>query len=326
MRRLRATALVVIPGILMTLAALPGCRQTPDPWPEKPGPRVLTSFAPLYCFALNVAGNDANVLCVMSETGPHEFDPTPRDAAAVKRADLFIINGLDLDDAVARKITRSGQNSALRIVKASDGIPKKRLLEGTCNCGHDHHDKEAADDHEHIDPHVWLGIEEAIQMVEKIRDELKEKDPAHAAGYEQRAAAYIERLNKLLAEGREVLKDKRERKLLSFHDSLRYFARAFSLEIADSIEAAPGSEPDAKTLSELVRKCREQHIRHIAVEPQYDSNTSAKTIRRELISKGIDAEFVTVDPIETAPGNELNGEFYEKRMRENLTRLAEKLK
>jgi zinc transport system substrate-binding protein len=130
----------------------------------------------------------------------------------------------------------------------------------------------------------------------------------------------------LLAEGRGMLEGKRERKLLAFHDSLKYFARAFNLEIVDSIEAAPGSEPDAKTLSELVKKCRESRVRHIAVEPQYDSNTSAKTILRELKSKGIEAEFVTVDPIETASTGELNAEFYEKRMRENLSRLAEKLK
>jgi len=324
MRRLRVAALVMIPACLLALA-LSGCGKTPDPWPEKPGLRVLTSFAPLYCFTLNVAGDDANVLCVMAETGPHEFDPTPRDAAAVKRADLFLINGLDLDNDIARKLTRGSQNSKI-IVEASAGIPKSQLLEGTCNCGHDHHDKDGDADHEHIDPHVWLGIPEAVKMVEKIRDVLKEKDPAHAAGYDKRAAAYIERLNKLLKEGRDILKDKRERKLLAFHDSLKYFARAFGLEIVDSIEAVPGSEPDAKTLSQLVAKCREAGVRRIAVEPQFDSNTSAKTILRELKSKGIDAEFVTVDPIETASSAELNAEFYEKKMRENLTQLAEKLK
>lgn len=324
MRKLRIGLLVLIPACLLALA-LSGCGKTPDPWPEKPGPRVLTSFAPLYCFALNVAGDNANVLCVMAETGPHEFDPTPRDAIAVKRADLFLINGLDLDNEIARRLTRGSRNSKI-VVEASAAIPKDQLLEGTCNCGHEHHAKDGEADHEHVDPHVWLGIPEAVKMVEKIRDVLKEKDPAHISGYDKRAAAYIERLNKLLAEGREQLKGKRERKLLAFHDSLKYFAQAFKLEIADSIEMAPGSEPDAKTLSQLVAKCREAGVRHIAVEPQYDSNTSAKTILRELKSKGIDAEFVTVDPIETASTTELNAEFYEKKMRENLAQLAEKLK
>jgi ABC-type Zn uptake system ZnuABC Zn-binding protein ZnuA len=162
-------------------------------------------------------------------------------------------------------------------------------------------------------------------MVGKIRDELKEKDPAHAAGYDKRAANYINRLKKLHADGQEMLKAKTNRKILSFHDSLRYFARAFDLKIVDSIEASPGSEPDAKTLQELVKVCREENVRVIAVEPQYDSNTSAKTILRELRGKKLEASFVTIDPMETALGGELNADFYENKMRENLRLLAEKL-
>src|SRR5580704_5543731 len=99
-----AAASIVI-GLLAF--ALYGCNKAQDRWPEKPGPRILTSFAPLYCFAKNVAGDDASVLYVMSDTGPHEFDPKAEDAAAVSRADLFIINGLGLDDDIAAKLVRS---------------------------------------------------------------------------------------------------------------------------------------------------------------------------------------------------------------------------
>lgn len=324
MRRLRLLALLAVPLIFGVLALTPGCTKVADPWPQKPGPRVLASFAPIYCFALNVAGDDANVLCVMSESGPHEFDPSARDAAAVSRADLFVINGLDLDNQIARKMTQSARRGGLKIVEASSAISKKDLLEGACNCGdHDahHHD----DGHEHIDPHVWMGIPEAIKMVGKIRDELKEQDPAHAEGYDRRAAAYIERLNKLLAEGREMLKTKKNRNLLSFHDSLRYFARAFDLEIVDTIETSPGSEPDANSLQELIKKCQEKAVRVIAVEPQYDAKGAARTILRELKNKGIETKFATIDPIETASAAELNADLYENKMRENLRQLAEKL-
>lgn len=324
MRKLRALALVILIGLTAILAALPGCSKVADPWPQKQGPRVLASFAPIYCFALNVAGEDASVLCVMASSGPHEFDPSARDAVAVKRADLFLINGLDLDDEIARKMTRGAKRAEVKIVSLSSAIPEKQLLEGTCNCGGEHA-KDEDPNHVHHDPHVWMGIREAIEMVDKIRDELKEKDPAHAAGYEKRATEYVARLSKLHAEGLEMLKGKKNRKILSFHDSLRYFARSFDLEIVDSIEASPGSEPDAKTLQELVKTCREKDVRVIAVEPQYDANTSAKTILRELRNKKIEASFVTIDPMETALGYQLNADLYESKMRENLRLLAEKL-
>src|SRR5437763_1151370 len=109
--------------LAVALIGLPGCSGPADPWPEKPGPRVLTSFVPLYCFALNVAGDDASVLCAMTDTGPHHFDPSPQHAVAVRRADLFLINGLDLDNSIAKKMVKSSRNRDLKIVETALAIP-----------------------------------------------------------------------------------------------------------------------------------------------------------------------------------------------------------
>jgi zinc transport system substrate-binding protein len=324
MSRRLAALLSLVAGI----AVIPfGCSGPKDPWPEKPVPRVLASFAPLYCFALNVAGDDAAVRCVMTDTGPHHFDPSPEQAVAVRRADLFFIIGLELDDRIAAKMVKGSRNKSLRIVETADAIPKDMLREGECTCGHEHGDKEKDDpNHHHIDPHVWLGIPQAVKMVGGIRDALKERDPEHAKGYDERAAKYIEKLNKLQDEGKEMLAATKNRKLLTFHDSLRYFAAAFDLELVDAIETAPGAEPDAKKLEELIATAKREHIRVIAVEPQYDSNTSAKVILNALKRAGIDAQLVVVDPLETARPDELNAEFYERKMRENIRNLADKLK
>ena len=47
-----------------------GCTGNTVDWPETPGPKVVVSFAPLYCFALNVAGDDATVKSIMSRPIP----------------------------------------------------------------------------------------------------------------------------------------------------------------------------------------------------------------------------------------------------------------
>ena len=162
-------------------------------------------------------------------------------------------------------------------------------------------------------------------MVGTIRDELKAFDPDHAAGYDKRAAEYVDKLNKLHAEGLALLKNKKERNLLAFHDSLQYFAKSFDLKIVDSI-AAPGAEPDNPTISKLIKTCRDHGARHIAVEPEYGTNAVAEKIKQELRNNDIDAEFVMVDPLETAPVSELDAGYYERKMRENLRRLADQLK
>src|SRR5262245_49770549 len=199
-------------GLALAVAVLPGCSGPPDPWPEKPGPRVLTSFTPLYCFALNVAGDDASVLCASTDTGVHHFDPSPQQAMALRRADIFLINGLDLDNDAAKKMAKSSRNRDLRIIEVAKAIPTSELREGMCTCGHEHGEAEKNDpNHVHYDPHVWLGIPKAIKMVEKICDVLKEKDPEHAKGYDERAATYIERLKALQEEGKLMLAAKKDR-------------------------------------------------------------------------------------------------------------------
>ena len=321
--RLLVFLIVVVAGASLFL--LTGCRGQEDPWKDKAGKHVLTSFTPLYCFAQNVAGDDASVQCVMTNRGPHHFDSRPSDALLVQHADIFFINGLELDEQIAEKLKDGSGNSSLKMVETAEAIPEKQLRqsggehEEGDHHGHDHH-------HGKFDPHVWLGVPEAIIMVEKIRDEMKELDPAHAKDYESRAAAYIEKLKQLQTEGQALLKDKKDRKIVTFHESLGYFARTFGLEIVDFIEISPGAEPPLKKIRQVVETCKKNGVRLIAVEPQYPSNTSASAILTELRSQGIDAEFVEIDPLETARPEDLKPTYYEDRMRANLKQLAEKMR
>src|SRR5262249_52112432 len=87
----------IIVGTITFMGA--GCGTTADPWPpNKPGLRIMTTFPPLYCFAANVAGDDATVLCLLDTTGPHNYTVTSQEAQKLLRANLFLINGLELDD------------------------------------------------------------------------------------------------------------------------------------------------------------------------------------------------------------------------------------
>jgi ABC-type Zn uptake system ZnuABC Zn-binding protein ZnuA len=309
------------------VAAIPlvGCGGSAPEWPDHPGPKVMASFPPLYCFALNVAGDDAVVKTAMSNQGPHHFDPKPSDARRITQADLFVINGLGLDDVIARKMKGGSGNLDLKIVNLGERFKPEELEEGTCH--HDHgHGHDHAHDHGQ-DPHVWLGIGFAVRQVEGIRDALKEADPAHAEGYDRRAAEYVARLKTLEAVGKEMLKGKKERKFITFHESLTYFAKTFDLEIADVIQKVPGQEPTARELTDLVNKCKANRVRVIAVEPQYSGQSSAQRILDELRRQGIaDPVLVEIDPLETAQDTDLSAQWYEEKMRKNLENLAGALK
>lgn len=319
-------AVAAIGGLGLLMA---GCLKGPatDPW-AKAGdrPKVLVSFAPLYSFAKNVAGEDAEVKCLLTATGPHnEGDATPTQIELARGCDLFVINGLGLEDesdGIATKLQKVAANPKWNVLNLGSKIDADWLRkdESDEHAGH-HHD-------EGHDPHIWLSIRCAKKMVEAIRDELKRLDPAHANGYDQRAAAYLQKLDRLEAEGKEMLAKKQERSIVSFHESLNYFAETYGLKVMGSIEVNPGQEPSDKTLDQVIKKCTSTQppIRVIAVEPQYSRRTSASKVREALLGHGIDAQFAEVDPLETSNEVELSADLYEKVMVNNLRELARVLK
>ena len=245
------------------------------------------------------------------------------EARLLRKADLLFINGLNLDNSAAATLQKSSSNSNLQIVDLGSKLDRGCLLEGVC-----HHVHKPGEKHEHgDDPHVWLGPGRAIKMVEGIRDALKKADPEHAVNYDRRAAAYIAKLEKLKADGLELLKDKVQRKLVTFHESMNYFADEFKLEVFDVVQQKPGSEPNPEDLKKLIEKCAAAKVGVVAVEPQYTRNLSAKTVLDELRHRGlVNAAFVEFDPLETVVPADLSPEWYELKMRENLKNLAAALK
>lgn len=326
----RARRWVAGVAVVVAAAALPvlggGCGRDAT-WPDDGKKKVVVSFAPIQCFAANVVGDDAHVRAVMSTTGPHDFSPTATDARLLRKADLFFVNGLGLDEKVADTLKTGSGNGDLKVIDLGSLLPKNALV-----AGEHHHDHAHGHDHGHAhthpkDPHVWLSPDNAARMTEAIRDELKAADPAHAADYDRRAAEYVARLRQIKADGVALLKGKTDRRLVTFHESLAYFAHDFDLEIEGVVQKQPGVEPNSDELSALIKLCREEKVRLIAVEPQYSSNTSAKAIRDELRRKGVaDAELVTLDPLETADPADLTRDWYERKMRANLAALAGAMK
>ena len=315
----------LLPLVLLAFG-LPGCASRDDVWPkDHTGPKVVVSFAPLYCFAVNVAGDDAVVKNMMTTSGPHHFNPTDKDARLLQRADLFFINGINLEMDKPATLAKSSGNKKLKIVDLGSLIPEDKLFEGSC-----HHDHGDGVKHEHgKDPHVWLSPDYAILQVEGIRDALKEADPGHAAGYDQRAAAYIKKLEKLKADGIALFNSKSDKNIVTFHDSMTYFERTFGINIVGVVQKNPGLEPNREQFEALIKLCADEKnpVRVITVEPQYGTSTSANEVVKELRHKKVpDPTLVEFDPLETVTPGELTADWYETKMRANIEALAKAMK
>jgi zinc transport system substrate-binding protein len=334
-------------GTFLIVAALavslPGCSRSTSVWRERGSPHVVVTIPALDNFVRNIGGDHVGVVCLCTTQGPHHYQYNAQDAILLREADLFFAIGLSLDDKFADQIQIDSHNPHLKYVKLGDKLRdgeskrKDKLLLKLEE--HHEHGKEEKDEHEHehehgdYDPHIWLGIRQAIALVEIIRDELKKADPNHESDYDKNADKYIQKLNDLLAYGKERLGDKKNRKIIAFHESLGYFAKSFDVDIVDVLEVIPGAEAGQAHMVKVAKECQEKDVRVIAVEPQYPTESSAKILRDELKDKAKAIAFVEVDPLETVDKKDLKGDekelkdpqWYDKSMRQNLDNLAKGL-
>jgi len=324
MRKLIVSLTVLIIPVLLLLS-LQGCGAMTDPWDGYAGPpRVVASFPTLACFTQNVAGDRAGIICLCTTTGPHDYQFNSHDAALLQKANIFFANGLTLDEHFTDRLQANSSNARLIYRKLADEIPVEKRLKG----GGSHvHDDGTVHRHGIHDPHVWLGIDTAKIMVERIRDDLIKVDPAGAAAYRENAEKYLKRLDDLRNYRKDELKALKELPIVSYHEALAYFANSYELNVVGSIQPTAGVEPAQADLAKLAAKCKDQKKVIIAVEPQFP-RTAAEVLQKELTRLGVgQVKIVEVDTLETVNDRaDLKPGWYEERMKRNIDKLVEALK
>lgn len=256
--------------------------------------KVVTTFAPLYSFAVNVAGTKADVEnLVPIGTSIHSYQARPSDIKKIAQADVLVINGTGIETFLSG-IVDSASNPRLKIVDTSKSI---KIL-GSQN----------ADEKTSGDPHIWLSPKNAIRQVETIRDALAKADPANAAVYRKDAETYVNKLKTLDSDITKELAQTKKQRYIVFHNAYRYFESEYGLKSAAVIEEFPGKEPSPRYLKGLIDLIKNKDVRIVFVEPQF-SPKLVNSLRRDYkVYVGV------LDPI----GDELSKDGYEKNMRKNL--------
>jgi ABC-type Zn uptake system ZnuABC Zn-binding protein ZnuA len=176
----------------------------------------------------NVAGDRADVNGILApNSDPHEYEPRPSDAAAVADADVIFRSGGDLDLWLDQIVESSGSDA-----------PVASLIDSVATI--DGQDGET-------DPHWWQDPRNAIAAVEAIRDELAKVDPKGTATYDANAEDYIATLRGLDREIAGCIDriPADERKLVTSHDALGYYANRYGLEVIGAAIPATTTQAQA---------------------------------------------------------------------------------
>ncbi len=215
---------------------------------------TTTVFADLVS---NVGGDLVAVTSLVPRNGDvHTFEPRPADIRAVAAAKLLLMNGLGLDDWLAKMATNAAAPGT-PIVKLAENLPGVTLLPGE-GAGTEN-------------PHLFMDPRYTELYVDRIAAALAAVDPAHASAYEANARTYRQKLEALDGWVRSQVESipVADRKIVTFHDAFPYYAREYGIDIVGVAVEAPGQDPSAGQTADLIAAIRRAGVKAVFSEAQF---------------------------------------------------------
>ncbi len=138
---------------------------------------------------------------------------------------------------------------------------------------HDHHhDHHHHHHHGGKDPHIWVDLGHAQQMVDTIARAFAKKDPGNRDFYLNNAAAYKAKIAELDARFYSALSTAKHRTIIyGGHFAFGYFAKRYGLSHESPYPGfSPNAEPSPRAIADLISKMRDSGQKFIYYEELID--------------------------------------------------------
>ncbi len=268
--------------------------------------RVVTTTTDLKALTEAVGGNLAEVdALARGSQNPHDLEVRPSLMVKVRRADLLVINGLELDQWA--EVVVQGANNPQVIpgapgrVDASAGIlvlevPRTRV------------DRSMGDVHPVGNPHYTVDPGMVPDITANILEGLVRVAPQHRAAFERNREQFLARLGQAMTKWSAELAPYKGTKVIVDHNMWPYFLTRFGLVQAGSVEERPGIPATPTHLTKLIAYMKEDKIKVILAVPWADHKLAERIAEEAgakvvLVANGVGALKGTDTYLETIDYN-----------------------
>jgi len=303
--------------VIVALALVAVALHTPSAYAQRPI-RVVTSLTTYADIVRQIAGDRAEVTAISDPNeNPHMIQPKPSLIVVVKRADLLITTGLDLELWLPTLLDKANNSEiasgADGFVAVSQGV---KLLDVPETLS-----RSEGDIHIYGNHHIWTEPANLVVIGNNILTGLKRVDPANASHYEQGFAGWKERLMRAYVGdelvdilGLDLLVDLdregelwgflgsqsyqgrplteraggwlgqmapiRGREMVCYHKQWSYFTRSFGVSCGVYIEPKPGVPPTPRHVGSVISTIADRNIRVLLAANYYDRDQVEMVARR----------------------------------------------
>lgn len=277
--------------------------------------RVVTTTTDLKALTEAVGGSlvDVDALARGSQN-PHDLEVRPSLMVKVRRTDLLVTNGLDLDQWV--EVVVQGANNPRVIpgapgrVDASAGIlvlevPRTRV------------DRSMGDVHPVGNPHYTVDPGMAPAVTANILEGLARVAPQNRAAFERNREQFLGRLGEAMTRWSTALAPFKGAKVVVDHNMWPYFLARFGLVQGGSVEERPGIPATPAHIAQLIASMKGDKIKVIIAVPWADYKLS------EFVAQEAGAKVVLVA---NAVGSIKGADTYLDTIDYNVRAVAQALK
>jgi zinc/manganese transport system substrate-binding protein len=250
---------IVIPIIITLLIA--ACQ--PSATPGQDGKKsIVVTYSILGALVKEMVGDQADVVVLIPNgQDPHEWEPSAKDIETLMKADLIVQNGLSLEGGLEKTLSQATAAGTKSFI-ASDHITIRKvgLGEGIPNTSSDQNVGAS-------DPHLWTDPVTMKQVMIAFSDQIKVDFGMDLSTQAQNLASQLDSLNNEVTTLVDSLPEV-NRKLVTGHESLGYFADRYGFKLVGAIIPSLNSQAEvsAADLAALKTLIQENQVKAIFSE------------------------------------------------------------
>lgn len=260
--------------------------------------RIVTTTTDLKSITEAVGGEHVSVNSIANgKQDPHFIEARPSYMIQLRKADLFIRIGLEMERGWESLVLEGSRNRKIQIgsaghLDASANIERLEVPVGEVS-------RAMGDVHPLGNPHYWLDPYNGRKIARTIANTLAAMDPENADDYAANAAAFSRQIDMAMFGGpadesmwqrqlrgeldpgeagwHALLAPHRGKKVVTYHRSWTYFLARFGLVSAGELESKPGIAPSPGHLKDLIESMNSSDV-PVLIAASFKSNKAPNLV------------------------------------------------
>jgi len=223
---------------------------------------IVVTYSILGSIVKDLVGDKAVVtVAIPNGLDPHEWEPSAKDIETINKADLVVENGLGLEGGM-EKTLEAAKSNGVRFFTASDYITVRHVGTGEGIPSGDPDQAIGAPD-----PHLWMDPVTIKSVVVALTNSLMKDLNLNVSNQALDLENRLDSLNAELA-NTVVQVPQVDRKLVTGHESMGYFAQRYGFKLVGVIIPSLSSQAgvSAADLADLKKVIQDNQVKAIFTE------------------------------------------------------------